>query len=220
MSQTNRPTPDPGRSEFDKMVAGDWYRYRSGPELAELTIGTQRTCRQITALFDEDRDAAQELFTGMLGTAGEGVEFRPPLYLDYGSRLHVGSGTFINADFLALGGGEITIGKNVLVGPSARLYTPIHALDVGERRAGYERVLPIRIGDDVWLGGNVVVCPGVTIGDGSVIGAGSVVTRDVPPGVIAVGNPARVIRTLAEAEQADQAERVGQYRSESGAPAR
>ncbi len=184
------------------MVAGDWYRYRLGPDLAEMTTSTQRTCRRITALYDEDRPAAEALFADMLGTA-EGVDFRPPLYLDYGSRLHVGEGTFINADFLALGGGEIRIGRNVLVGPSARLYTPIHALDVDDRRAGYERVLPITIGDDVWLGGNVVVCPGVTIGDGSVIGAGAVVTRDVPAGVFAAGNPARVIRALVGDERGE-----------------
>ena len=200
MDLTERPTPDPDRSEYDKMVAGDWYRYRSGPELAEMTNSTQRTCRRITALYDEDRDAAYALLTGMLGTAGENLDFRPPMYLDYGSRLHIGRDTFINGDFLTLGGGEITIGNNVLIGPSARLYTPIHALDVDERRAGYERVLPIHIGNDVWLGGNVVVCPGVTIGDGSVIGAGSVVTKDVPAGVIAVGNPARVVRTIDESE--------------------
>ncbi|TFC04861.1 sugar O-acetyltransferase [Cryobacterium adonitolivorans] len=178
------------------MVAGEWYRYRSGPELAEMTSSTQRTCRQITALYDDDQPAAHALFAGMLGSAGAGADFRPPLYLDYGSRLHVGANTFINADFLTLGGGEISIGANVLVGPSARLYTPSHALDVAERRAGFERVSPITIEDDVWLGGNVVVCPGVTIGAGSIIGAGSVVTKDVPAGVIAAGNPARVVREI------------------------
>jgi len=194
---TNNKTPqDAARSEFDKMVAGEWYRYRSGPELAEMTTSTQRTCRKITALYDDDQPAAHALFGEMLGSVGDGADFRPPLYLDYGSRLHVGANTFINADFLALGGGEITIGANVLVGPSARLYTPTHALDVDERRAGFERVSPITIEDDVWLGGNVVVCPGVTIGAGSIIGAGSVVTKDVPAGVIAAGNPARVVREI------------------------
>ena len=192
----NKTPQPPVRSEFDKMVAGEWYRYRSGPELAELTTSTQRTCRKITAVYDDDQAAAHALFVGMLGSVGAGVDFRPPLYLDYGSRLHVGANTFINADFLALGGGEITIGANVLVGPSARLYTPSHALDVEERRAGFERVSPITIEDDVWLGGNVVVCPGVTIGAGSIIGAGSVVTKDIPAGVIAAGNPARVVRAI------------------------
>jgi maltose O-acetyltransferase len=199
----NKTIPSPARSEFDKMVAGDWYRYRAGPELAEMTTSTQRTCRQITALYDDDRAGAHELFVELLGSVGEGADFRPPMYLDYGSRLHVGANTFINADFLTLGGGEITIGANVLVGPSARLYTPSHALDVTERRAGYERVSPIVIEDDVWLGGNVVVCPGVTIGAGSIIGAGSVITRDVPPGVIAAGNPARVVREIGPGDRVE-----------------
>ena len=196
MVTDNKTAEAPVRTEFDKMVAGEWYRYRFGPELARLTTDSQRACRQITALYDDDRAGAYALFTELLGSVGEGADFRPPFYLDYGSRLHVGANTFINADFLTLGGGEITIGANVLVGPSARLYTPSHAVDVQERRAGFERVSPITIEDDVWLGGNVVVCPGVTIGAGSIIGAGSVVTKDVPAGVIAVGNPARVVRAI------------------------
>ncbi|PVZ94950.1 sugar O-acetyltransferase [Amnibacterium flavum] len=176
------------------MVAGDWYRV--GPELVAMTTETHAACRRITALFDDDQDAAAALFAETVGSVGDGVGFRPPLYLDYGSRLHVGAGSFLNADFLALGGGEIRIGERVLIGPSARLYTPTHPLDVRTRRDRWERVLPISIGDDVWIGGSVVVCPGVSIGAGSVVAAGSVVTQDIPAGVLAAGNPARVIRAL------------------------
>ena len=184
------------RSEYDNMDAGDWYRYRHGPELADLTTATQRTCRRLTALYDEDRAAAHAMFVELLGSVGEGVDFRPPIYLDYGHRLHVGDRTFINADFLALGGGEIRIGADVLIGPSARIYTPTHALDPVLRPQGWERVDPVTIEDGVWLGGNVVVCPGVTIGARSVVGAGSVVTKDVPPDVVVAGNPARVVKAL------------------------
>lgn len=184
------------RTEYDKMIAGDWYRYRFGPELADLTTATQRTCRRITALYDDDREAAAALFRELLGSVGKGADFRPPFYLDYGHRLHVGDRTFINADFLTLGGGEIRIGSDVLIGPSVRLYTPTHVLDPELRPGGWERVEPVTIEDGVWLGGSVVVCPGVTIGARSVIGAGSVVTKDVPPDVVAVGNPARVVRRL------------------------
>jgi maltose O-acetyltransferase len=188
------------RTEYDKMVAGDWYRYRYGPELADLTTSTQRTCRRITALYDEDREGALALFRELLGSVGEGVDFRPPFYLDYGHRLHVGDRTFINADFLTLGGGEIRIGADVLIGPSVRVYTPTHVLDPELRPQGWERVDPVTIEDGVWLGGSVVVCPGVTIGARSVIGAGSVVTKDVPPDVVAAGNPARVLRPLQPGE--------------------
>lgn len=196
MTAESPATPDT-RTELEKMIAGDWYRYRLDPALAEMTTGTQRTCRRITELYDTDRPAAEALFREMLGHVGEGVDFRPPLYLDYGSRLSVGDGSFLNADFLALGGGLVTIGKNVLVGPSARIYTPQHEMDVERRRAGWERVEPVTIEDDVWLGGNVVVLPGVTIGARSVVGAGSVVVHDVPSDVLVVGNPARVVRSLA-----------------------
>ncbi len=149
------PAPDPSdpRSEDERMIAGDWYRYRLAPALAEATTSTQATCRQITALYD--------------------------------------------TDLLGLGGGLVTIGKHVLIGPSVRIYTSQHALDVDDRRAGWERVEPVTIEDDVWLGGNVVILPGEKIGARSVVGAGSVVVKDVPPDVVVVGNPARVVRTLA-----------------------
>lgn len=127
---------------------------------------------------------------------GDGVDFRPPFSLDYGHRLHLGARTFVNADFLTLGGGEIRIGADVLIGPSVRLYTPTHVLDPELRPQGWERVASITIEDGAWLGGSVVVCPGVTIGARSVVGAGSVVTKDVPPDVVVAGNPARVVRPL------------------------
>ncbi|NHC47104.1 sugar O-acetyltransferase [Motilibacter sp. K478] len=177
------------------MVAGDWYRYRVSPDLVALTERTQARCREINAAYAEDPAHALELLRGLLGTMGEDVQFRPPFYADHGSRLHIGDRSFLNADFLALGGGEITIGSDVLIGPGARLYTPNHPLDPELRRQGYERVLPIRIEDNVWLGGSVVVLPGVTIGESAVVGAGSVVTKDVAPGAVVAGNPARPIRT-------------------------
>ncbi|NHC16233.1 sugar O-acetyltransferase [Motilibacter sp. E257] len=179
------------------MVAGDWYRYRVSPELVAMTAATQACCREINETYASDPERALLLMRDLLGSMGDAVQFRPPFYADYGSRLHIGDRSFLNADFLALGGGEITIGKDVLIGPSARLYTPNHPMDPDQRREGYERVLPVRIEDNVWLGGSVVVCPGVTIGESAVVGAGSVVTRDVPAGAFVAGNPARVIRPVA-----------------------
>jgi maltose O-acetyltransferase len=191
-----RPTPDPDRSEYDKMVAGDWYRYRLSAELADITAHNHEASRRLAEVYRTDPAAGLALLHELLGAVGEGVDFRPPFYVEYGQHMTIGRGTFVNTDFLALGGGRITIGEDVLIGPGVRFYTPNHPLDPADRRAGYERVAPITVGDNVWIGGSAVVLPGVTIGADSVVGAGSVVTRDVPAGVVVAGNPARVIRTL------------------------
>lgn len=191
-----RPTPDPERSEYDKMVAGDWYRYRLSPELAEITTRNQEACRRLTEIYRTDPEAALALLREIVGEVGEGVDIRPPFVVEYGHHVSIGAGSFINTDFLILGGGRVTIGANVLIGPSTRFYTPNHPIDPDDRREGYERVAPIVVGDNVWFGGSVVVLPGVTIGENAVVGAGSVVTKDVPANVVVAGNPAKVIRTL------------------------
>jgi maltose O-acetyltransferase len=191
-----RPTPDPDRSEYAKMVAGDWYRYRLSAELADITAANHEACRRLTEVYRADPAEGLALFREILGAVGEGVDFRPPFYVEYGQHLSIGRGSFVNTDFLALGGGRITIGEDVLIGPGVRFYTPNHPLDPDDRRAGYERVAPIAVGDNVWIGGSAVVLPGVTIGADSIVGAGSVVTKDVPPRVVVAGNPARVIREL------------------------
>ncbi len=178
------------------MVAGDWYRYRLSPELAEITTRNQEACRRLSEVYRTDATRGLALFREIVGRVGEGVDFRPPFVVEYGEHVSIGRGTFINTDFLILGGGQVTIGEDVLIGPSVRFYTPNHPVDPDDRRAGYERVAPIVVEDNVWFGGSVVVLPGVTIGENSVVGAGSVVTRDVPAGVVVAGNPARVIRTI------------------------
>ncbi|MCR6711184.1 MAG: hypothetical protein NVV57_00190 [Demequina sp.] len=120
---------------------------------------------------------------------------------EYRERIHIGDHTFINADFEAIGSGRVWIGDNVLIGPHARLFTPNHPLDPAVRAEGWELGLPIRIEDRAWLGGSVVVCPGVTIGEGAIVGAGSVVTKDVPAGAIVGGNPAKVIGSALDASR-------------------
>ena len=121
---------------------------------------------------------------------------RAPLRLDYGTQLHIGEGTFVNYALTALDVVEIRIGRHCQLGPNIQLLTPIHPLELEPRRQGWEAAETITIGDDVWIGGGVSVLPGVSIGDGAVIGAGSVVTKDVPARTLAVGNPARVLRSL------------------------
>lgn len=183
--------------DLQNMVAGDWIRYRTSPALQELTRDAHSTCATINRTYYDDPDEATRLFHALVPGAGEGVDFRPPVTIDYGMRLTIGDRTFINADFMIIGGGQVTIGEDCLIGPRCAIYTPNHAEDAVRRREGWEIPLPVTIGDNVWLGGSVTITPGVTIGADSIIGAGSVVTRDVPAGVVAAGNPCRVIRPLA-----------------------
>lgn len=194
--KNERPHEDPSRTELDKLRADDWFKYRLGPELAAMQRVVIAECQRISATYAADPAAANDAFAALVLECGPGLDIRPPIMIEYGERVSIGSNVFINADFLAIGSGRVTIGNNVLIGPGARLYTVNHSLDIDLRRAGWEIGLPITIEDDVWLGGSVIICPGVTIGRGSVVGAGSVVTKDVPPGVVVGGNPARIVRTI------------------------
>jgi len=192
--------PTDTRTEYQKMVAGDWYRYRLSAELGEITARNHEASRRLAEVYRVDPEKALVMLRDLLGEVGEGVDFRPPFSVEYGHHLTIGRGSFVNADFLALGGGRITIGEDVLIGPGVRFYTPNHPLDPDLRRAGYERVAPIVIRDNVWIGGSAVILPGVTVGADSIVGAGSVVTKDVPPATVVAGNPARVIKHLRDAD--------------------
>lgn len=132
----------------------------------------------------------------LLGSVGEGAYVRPPLAVDYGYRISLGAHTFVGTGATMLDVAPITIGEHTQIGPGVQLLTPTHPLDPLQREQGWESAEPITIGDNVWLGGGVIVCPGVSIGEDTVVGAGSVVTKDLPPGVVAAGNPARVVKTL------------------------
>lgn len=190
------PVGDPSRTDRQKMLAGEWFKYRGGPELADAQRVTKGTCNAINELYASDPVLATQMLTELLDQCGPNLDFRPPFSIEYQERVRLGTNVFINTNFLVIGGGMVTIGDNVLIGPDARLYTPNHSTDLELRRAGWEIGLPITIEDDVWLGGSVVICPGVTIGRGSIVGAGSVVTKDVPAGVVVGGNPAKVLRDI------------------------
>ncbi|RBP97327.1 acetyltransferase [Bifidobacterium aemilianum] len=181
-----------------RLFADQWLQYRKSDILPKLTWQSQSTCATINRIYFEDPDEAMRLFRQMVPEAGAGVDFRPPIRLDYGNGLTIGERTFINMDFLIVGGGPISIGADCLIGPRCSIYTPVHAQPVKPRLEGWQRNRDVHIGNNVWLGGNVVVCPGVSIGDNSIIGAGSVVVRDIPANSVAVGNPCRVIRQVEE----------------------
>ncbi|MFB7708789.1 sugar O-acetyltransferase [Streptomyces sp. NPDC058287] len=194
MTTTDHFADDP-RTNLERMLAGDLY-IADDPEIARRQQRAMRLAARYQDAFIEDADKARPILADLLESVGEGVEVRPPLYVDYGSNITIGARTFVNYHLTALDVARITIGEDCQIGPNVQLLTPTHPVEPQPRRDKLEAALPITIGDNVWLGGGVIVCPGVSIGDNSVIGAGAVVTKDVPANVVAVGNPARPVRTL------------------------
>ena len=183
------------RTNRERMLAGDLY-IADDPESGRLARRAVRLADAYHRAFVADESAARSLLDALLGQLGEGAFVKPPLFVDYGENISIGARTFVNYNLTALDVAAITIGEDCQLGPNVQLLTPTHPIDPQPRRDKLEAAEPITLGDNVWLGGGVIVCPGVTIGDNSVIGAGSVVTRDIPANVVAVGNPARVLRRI------------------------
>ncbi len=177
------------------MLAGDPY-IADDPQLSRESIRAANLVSQYNSTAADDQAERERLLRLLLGSMGEGTVIRPPLRCDYGYQIHIGKRTFANWGLVALDVGRITIGDDVQIGPNVQLLTATHPLDPELRRAKWEGAEPISIGENVWLGGGVVVCPGVSIGENTVVGAGAVVVRDLPAGVLAVGNPARIVRQL------------------------
>ena len=183
------------RSEREKMLAGEMY----DPADAELADAQSRARRLLHALNrsrDDQRELRARIVRELFGRVGEGVWIEPPFFCDYGGNIHVGDRVFFNFNCVVLDPAEVTIGSDVLFGPAVQIYTATHPPDHRERRTLLEAAKPVHVGSDVWIGGGAILLPGVRVGSRSVIGAGSVVTRDVPDGVLAAGNPARVIRAI------------------------
>ena len=185
------------RTNRERMLAGDLY-IADDPDNAALAQRAQRLQEAYRAAAAQDQVAALAILRDLLGTLGDGAYIKPPLYVDYGENLHVGPRTFANYNLTALDVAPIRIGADCQIGPNVQLLTPTHPVAPTPRRDKLEAAQPITIGDNVWLGGGVIVGPGVTIGDNTVVGAGSVVIRDLPANVLAVGNPARVVREITE----------------------
>ncbi|MHA7661679.1 sugar O-acetyltransferase [Mycolicibacterium sp. HS_4_1] len=183
------------RSMRERMLAGDLY-IADDPDVIRDSKRAQKLTHRINALDPTDLDERNRLLRELLGAFGENSEIRPPLQCDYGYQTTIGARTFANWGLILLDVARITIGDDVQIGPNVQLLTGTHPLEAGPRRDKWEAAEPIVIGDNVWLGGGVIVCPGITIGADTVVGAGSVVTRDLPSRVLAVGSPARAIREL------------------------
>jgi len=180
----------------ERMLAGELY-IADDPELSVDADRAQSLSHRLNTMDPTDGAARRALLTELLGAFGEGSEIRPPFRCDYGYQTFIGARTFANFGLVCLDVATVTIGDDVQIGPNVQLLTPTHPVAAGPRRDKWEAALPIVIGDNVWLGGGAIVLPGITIGRNTVVGAGAVVTRDLPADVVAVGNPARVIRQVA-----------------------
>jgi maltose O-acetyltransferase len=194
MSAEHEFADDP-RTNRERMLAGDLY-VAGDPELEARLHRAEALAREFEELSTRDRQGARRVLESLLGSLGEDATVRAPLRVDYGENLSIGARTFVNYGLVALDVAPIAIGADCQIGPNVQLLTAYHPVEAEPRRAKLEAASPITIGDNVWLGGGAIVLPGVTIGDDTVVGAGAVVTKDLPAAVVAVGNPARVIRSL------------------------
>ncbi|WP_405091107.1 sugar O-acetyltransferase [Micromonospora sp. NBC_01392] len=179
----------------DRMLAGELYLADDPAVVADLDRAARLTERFNRSDADDPQGRLAAL-RELLGTLGEDAWIRPPFHCDYGFQTHLGPRTFVNFNAVFLDVARITIGADVQIGPNVQLLTATHPVEPEARRAKWEAAKPITIGDNVWLGGGVIVLAGVTIGENTVVGAGAVVTRDLPANVVAVGNPARPTKTL------------------------
>lgn len=183
------------KTEKDKMLTGEFYNALD-PQLSAERRSARNILAEFNRTLDEEESRREALLRSLFGEMGENVWIEPPFYCDYGCNIKIGNRVFLNFNCVILDCSPIYIGDNVKMGPSVQIYGATHPVEVEMRRAGLELGKPIVIESDVWIGGGSILCPGVNIGMGSVIGAGSVVTRDIPSGVIAVGNPCRVLRPI------------------------
>ena len=188
---------DMKKTEKQKAAEGLLYDANNDPELQQEMLKTRCLLHEYNQL-SPDRTQERDNLIRRIVNMDKGGCIISPFYCDYGYHIHIGKNSFANTNLVILDGADVCIGDNVFIAPNVGIYTAGHPLDISQRNAGLEYAYPIRIGNNVWIGGNVVILPGVTIGDGAVIGAGSVVTRDIPPHTLAVGNPCRPLRKIAE----------------------
>ena len=182
------------KTEKAKMLAGEMYDPLD-PQLSQERQRCRDLCQSLIATREEEVLKRKSILGELLGRETD-VWIQPPFFCDYGTNISLGTKVFFNFNCVVLDVMQVTIGNNVLFGPSVQVYTATHPISAAERRTWLEFAKPVTFGSDIWVGGGAIICPGVTIGDRTVIGAGSVVTRSIPADVFAAGNPCRVIRSL------------------------
>lgn len=188
-------------SELEKMKQGRWHDANNDEELLQKRLAAEDLCFLFNHTRPKDHDSKQKILRQLLPHAHPSACILAPFYADYGEYCFIGEHTFINHHAYLMDGGDIHIGAFCFIGPNCGIYTVQHPLCWQERDCGYERAKPITIGDHVWIGADVTILPGVTIHEGAIIGAKSVVTCDIPPHVIAVGNPCKILRPITEEDR-------------------
>ena len=185
-------------TEKQKARTGKLYDANYDTELIAERAACKELCYDYNRLRPTQTDEKKRILSELLGKTGENFQIEPPFYCDYGYNIEIGENFYANVDCVILDGAKVTFGNNVFIAPNCGFYTAGHPLDVAQRNQGLEYAYPITIGNNVWIGAQACILPGVTIGDNTVIGTGSVVTKDIPANVVAAGNPCQVIRKIAD----------------------
>jgi len=189
--------PPNGKSELEKMRSFEWY-CSEDPELIKLRKEAATLFRELNQTGEDSKSYArrQEIYKQLFGKVGENLGISPPFYCDYGKYIFFGNSVFLNFGCVILDGCDVIFGNNVMMGPYCQIYSVFHPFDAEERKKDLQNHKPVKIGNNVWFGGGVVLCPGVNIGDNCVIGTGSVVTKSIPENCLAFGNPCKVVREI------------------------
>lgn len=205
------------KTQRERMINGELYYTGDGDaELRAMFFRSRRLTREYNQTSETDLEKRQMILKELLGQKGDNIYIEPNFKCDYGAHISIGNNFYANFDCIMLDVCPITIGENTLFGPRVSLLTAAHPLDADVRNSALEFGQPITIGNNVWLGGGVIVNPGVTIGDNCVIGSGSVVTKDIPENSIAVGNPCKVLRKLTDEDKKYWQEKADMYWEEVG----
>lgn len=202
-------------SERERMLSGKMFTSVGDEELSQLSHKNRSHMQEFNRSKREEYYLRDKIMREVFGSVGDNSMVEQPILIDYGAHIHIGDNFYANYDCIFMDAAEIRIGNDVLIGPRVSLLTTSHPVGAKARRSGLEYALPITIEDDVWIGGNTTVLPGVRIGKASIIGAGSVVTGDIPSGVMAAGNPCRVLRRLTEDDNIYWDEKVQEYYREN-----
>ncbi|SHI53405.1 maltose O-acetyltransferase [Mesonia phycicola] len=183
------------KSEKEKMLSGEYF-HPFDKELSTERLQARKLLHELNHLSPDNFQQQKEIIKKLLPNSSKATFIQPPFYCDYGYNIKTGKGVFFNFNCTLLDLATIEIGEKTLLGPNVQIYTAIHPTNAEKRATHLEKGKPVSIGSNVWIGGNVTICPGVKIGNKSIIGAGSVVIKDIPANVMAAGNPCKVIKEL------------------------